>query len=317
MADSRASSGLVLLGAGASSSVPLLWCLASDAEKHCKTCHSTLKPAHTPSGERILVPDPDAKNYRTNPALLIRRVAPSGEVKHILIDCGKTFREQALRFFPRHGVNMLDGVVLTHDHADAMLGLDDLRSLQAPNRQSVIPIFLDEKTMATCRKVAPYLTGDTPVLMGVVRHVAQLTFTVIAPAVPFEVAGMRVLPLSVKHGDDYDALGFEFGEAARVVYLSDVSRISPELMALLIERPIDVLFLDSLYRTKTHNTHFCYEESIAVVRELKPRRTVFVGMSHDWDYDTHNAELAALTASGELPHVEMGYDGLFIEAPGL
>ncbi len=49
------------------------------------------------------------------------------------IDCGKTWRESALRWYRRHGVRHLDAVVLTHEHADATLGLDDLRSLQVPS----------------------------------------------------------------------------------------------------------------------------------------------------------------------------------------
>ncbi|CAN0515798.1 unnamed protein product, partial [Ectocarpus sp. 12 AP-2014] len=52
------------------------------------------------------------------------------QVKHVQIDTGKTWREGAIRWFPRHGVRGLDGIVLTHDHADAMLGLDDVRSIQ-------------------------------------------------------------------------------------------------------------------------------------------------------------------------------------------
>jgi len=34
----------------------------------------------------------------------------------------------------RHGVPGIDGIVLTHDHADAMLGLDDVRSIQVGKR---------------------------------------------------------------------------------------------------------------------------------------------------------------------------------------
>lgn len=66
----------------------------------------------------------------------------------ILIDCGKTFREQALKFFPKKGLRQIDAVILTREsksfetcelggtneslslsdhHADAVDGLDDLR----------------------------------------------------------------------------------------------------------------------------------------------------------------------------------------------
>ena len=45
----------------------------------------------------------------------------------ILIDCGKTFREQAIEFFPKKGLRKIDALILTHHHADAIDGLDDLR----------------------------------------------------------------------------------------------------------------------------------------------------------------------------------------------
>lgn len=41
--------------------------------------------------------------------------------------------------FSRHGVRGLDGIVLTHDHADAMLGLDDVRSIQVCIWQELVP----------------------------------------------------------------------------------------------------------------------------------------------------------------------------------
>lgn len=35
-----------------------------------------------------------------------------------------------LRYFPYYGVPTLDAVIITHDHADACMGLDDLRGVQ-------------------------------------------------------------------------------------------------------------------------------------------------------------------------------------------
>ena len=48
-------------------------------------------------------------------------------VRTILVDCGKTFREQAIEFFPKKGLRKIDALILTHHHADAIDGLDDLR----------------------------------------------------------------------------------------------------------------------------------------------------------------------------------------------
>ena len=82
------------------------------------------------------------KNYRNNPSLLISHAndyQPGQneessnndiEYKNVIIDVGKTFRETALRWMPLHSIYNIDAIVLTHEHADAMLGLDDLRGFQ-------------------------------------------------------------------------------------------------------------------------------------------------------------------------------------------
>eukprot|EP00300_Choanocystis_sp_HF-7_P039344 c5776_g1_i2.p1 GENE.c5776_g1_i2~~c5776_g1_i2.p1 ORF type:complete len:343 (-),score=40.99 c5776_g1_i2:889-1887(-) len=290
---------LVLLGAGPSSSVPLLYCLAPDVP--CAVCKSALSQMHT-----------GGPNYRSNPALLIKYdVDGLGTYRHVLIDCGKTFHQQALRFFPLHHVKYLDAVVLTHEHADAILGLDDLRSLQG--REPVpIPIFADAKTLASCRRIFPYLTGDTPVVAGVVRHVASLNWQLIEHEVGFTAGDLAIRPLPVMHGEDYVALGFEFGRAERVVYLSDVSRVPETTMSILREGPqIALLYVDSLFIGRTHATHFVYHESLAFIREIKPRRAVLIGLTHDFDYEPVTAELSELFARGELPcPVVLGRDGL-------
>jgi len=73
----------------------------------------------------------------------------------VLIDCGKTFREVVLKLFPQHGLKEVGALLLTHGHADAILGMDDLRDLQ--QYEHVDPgvrfpagptnIFLHEETM--------------------------------------------------------------------------------------------------------------------------------------------------------------------------
>lgn len=70
-----------------------------------------------------------------------------------VIDVGKTFRESILRWLPRlsPAVEILDSVILTHEHADAMMGLDDLRGMQDPWDMVPIPIFLSSE----CLKVRP------------------------------------------------------------------------------------------------------------------------------------------------------------------
>uniref|UniRef100_A0A453JLJ9 Uncharacterized protein n=1 Tax=Aegilops tauschii subsp. strangulata TaxID=200361 RepID=A0A453JLJ9_AEGTS len=64
---------------------------------------------------------------RCNTSLLIDYCQDEGAHKYIIIDVGKTFREQVLRWFVCHKIPCVDSIILTHEHADAILGLDDIR----------------------------------------------------------------------------------------------------------------------------------------------------------------------------------------------
>lgn len=101
------------------------------------------------------------RDYRNNPSILIRyrRIDPftlQVVETNILIDCGKTFREAAVRWFPIFKVTNIDAVILTHGHADAMFGLDDLRSTRARDA-SPIEVYQDASTREVTKKVFQYL----------------------------------------------------------------------------------------------------------------------------------------------------------------
>lgn len=124
---------VVVLGCGPSSSVPSVRCLLTRAD--CAVCR----------GAQL---DPASKNRRLNPSLLVRDLARN---KNVLVDCGKTFRETALRLFPPLGVSTVHGVVLTHCHADACLGMDDLREVQA-FEEGVDPVTGEKRKVANANE---------------------------------------------------------------------------------------------------------------------------------------------------------------------
>ncbi|KAJ2864444.1 hypothetical protein GGH94_002896 [Coemansia aciculifera] len=104
---------VIFLGSGTSACIPVVPCITSNYEK-CKACKISL----TPEG---------SKNRRRNTSLLVRIDHADGRERNIVIDCGKTFLESATEVFVKHDVKSIDAVLLTHGHADAMFGLDDLR----------------------------------------------------------------------------------------------------------------------------------------------------------------------------------------------
>lgn len=97
-------------------------------------------------------------NSRLNPCLLIQLCHPHDKSIHnILIDCGKTFRQAALKTFPAFGVRDLSAVLLTHDHADACFGIDDLREFVRNDTDNGLDIFADTRTTSSMQRAFGYL----------------------------------------------------------------------------------------------------------------------------------------------------------------
>eukprot|EP00735_Rhodelphis_limneticus_P011015 TRINITY_DN4062_c0_g1::TRINITY_DN4062_c0_g1_i1::g.12004::m.12004 TRINITY_DN4062_c0_g1::TRINITY_DN4062_c0_g1_i1::g.12004 ORF type:complete len:387 (-),score=7.11,sp/O74545/YCV6_SCHPO/29.52/2e-27,Lactamase_B_2/PF12706.2/1.9e-16,Lactamase_B/PF00753.22/8.5e-05 TRINITY_DN4062_c0_g1_i1:106-1227(-) len=310
----------VVLGSGSSTGVPHPSCVSRPAEfSHCTVCAGTI--------ER---PPEDCKNYRGNPSLMLC-YSIDGSHKYIQFDCGKTFREACVRWYPRYGIPSVDAIVLSHDHADAILGLDDVRGIQRFTRRghdidvTPVPIYLDQRTLATTKRTFPYLHPSPPPVLKpgeelVVRRVAQLEWRSIDLPVPetspdtwlpFDVCGLHIKPLPVMHGEDYVSLGFEFGTSARFIYISDVSRIPKTTLDYLLARPIDYLILDSLFKVREHNTHFNLPQALECIRQLRPKKSWLIGLTHDFDHDVVNTELSALKASEGID-VQLSHDGMCI-----
>ena len=249
---------LTFLGTGTSTGVPTLGC-------HCEVCCSA-----------------DPHDKRTRPSILLEF-----DGRAVVIDTSPDFRRQALR----QGLDRLDAVVFTHDHADHILGLDDVRPFYLRDRVP-IPIYADERTMGSIRRVYKYIFDQDYPYGGL----AKLDPHIIEG--PFELWGESLIPLQVFHGN-LPVLGFRFGPAA---YVTDFSTI-PESTASLLEG-LDVLVLDAL-RHQPHPSHSTVEQSLQWVERLKPRRAFFTHIAHELSHEATNAALPA--------PVRLAYDGLSLE----
>lgn len=130
---------------------------------------------------------------------MIRYKHSDGRVRNVLVDCGKTFYEAALAWCPKYKMRRIDGVLLTHGHADAIMGLDDLRNwtIGGDNAvQSVVHVYLDQATMDVVSRAFPYLVdiqaatggGDVP------RLEFHLIETVSGSPMPFYIEELQVVP---------------------------------------------------------------------------------------------------------------------------
>ncbi|KAL2341086.1 hypothetical protein Fmac_009026 [Flemingia macrophylla] len=305
-------SALIFLGTGCSSMVPNVMCLLQPSHPPCSVCAQSLS-----------LPPERNPNYRCNTSLLIDYCGgaggggAAGSRKFVLIDVGKTFRESVLRWFVSHRIPRIDSIILTHEHADAVLGLDDIRAVQPfspTNDIDPTPIYLSQHSMDSIAEKFPYLVRKKRKEGEEIRRVAQIEWNIIADDCnqPFFASGLKFTPLPVMHGEDYICLGFLFGEKSRVAYISDVSRIPPSTEHVISKSgagQLDLLILDSLYRTGSHNVHLCFPQTLETVKRLCPKQTLLIGMTHEFDHHKDN-EFLAEWSRREGISVQLAHDGL-------
>ena len=254
---------ITVLGSGTSMGVPTLGC-------PCRVCGST---------------DPHDKRLR--PSILLSR-----DGQNVVIDTTPDFRQQAMRA----GIDRLDAILLTHGHADHVLGFDDIRPYNIRQR-TALPVYSNEETFRIIRRIFEYVFEDKPTL----STVPSVTLNVIDDR-PFELLGIPFVPVPMLHGD-MKVLGFRFGRSA---YLTDFSAMSGSSMALL--EGLDELIVDAL-RDIPHPMHQTVDSALGLIETLKPRRAWFTHIAHDLPHAETNQRLAKMG----FPHVQLAYDGLQFE----
>jgi len=258
-------------------------------------------------------------NYRDNVSLLVRyRGAEDGVERVAIIDVGKTFREGVIRWFPEHKVRRVDAIVITHGHADAFFGLDDVRSVmprEGPG--SSMPVYLSDVCREAVQRTFPYLfpVSRSP---NENRFVSKIDWLSIANYEPFSpIPGLEMLPLPVMHGEDMECLGFMFGARDVVVYLSDISRMLPQTMALIMEAKeraggLALLVLDALHPSREYFSHYTLDQAVDLAREILADKTLLIGMGCGFEHEAHNAQLAALWEKEGLD-IQLARDGLQLD----
>ena len=252
----------------------------------------------------------DNKNYRCNPSILVE-VKDDTKVTNVLIDCGKTFRESIIRWFPKYRISKIDAIVLTHGHADAIFGLDDVRMCQPRIQTIPTPVFLTEECRIVVKNVFGYLF-PTENKNDIIRHVSNIECHVVKYFETFSAAGFNITTLPVMHGEDMTSAAFLFGRNERVCYISDISRMLPESLSIIMEQKIDLLVVDALCLTFRHPTHYSMEQAIELCRQIKPKRALLIGMTSQFDHDVVNADLKKLLITEGLD-IQLAYDGLCVE----
>jgi phosphoribosyl 1,2-cyclic phosphate phosphodiesterase len=254
---------LTFLGTGTSFGVPQIGC-------DCAVCRST-----------------DPRDKRTRSGAILQAAGST-----ILIDTPPELRLQLIA----GGFTRIDAVVYTHEHADHVNGIDDLRIFSVRQRKP-LPIYGPAETLERVRASFNYIFDDAVhPYEGTSKPSLSLHPT--EPDQPVSVAGLEVLPLAFQHGH-LRVFGYRVGGLA---YITDVKAIGQEERERL--RGLDVLVLNALW-WRPHPTHLSIAEAVETAHALGARRTYLTHLTHE----TGHSELEAQLPAGVLP----AYDGLTVE----
>jgi phosphoribosyl 1,2-cyclic phosphate phosphodiesterase len=253
------------LGTGTSFGVPQIGC-------DCAVCRSA---------------DPRDKRTRSGAVL------EAGDAT-ILIDTPPELRIQLIAA----GLSRVDAVIYTHEHADHINGIDDLRTFSVRQRRP-LPIYGPAETLARLRTSFSYIFDDA-VRPYEGTSKPTLEMHALEPGRPVTIAGVEVLPLAFDHGH-LRVFGYRIGSLA---YITDVKSI-PEAQRESL-RGLDVLVINALW-WRSHPTHLSIPEAVQTAQSLGARRTYLTHLTHE----TGHAALVQQLPEGILP----AYDGLSLEVP--
>jgi len=228
----------------------------------------------------------DPKDRRLRTSALIT----TEENKKILIDCGPDFRQQMLS----NNESRVDAVLITHEHNDHVIGLDDMRPIIFRNHQDM-PLYCKARTGHEIKKRFPYAFADDkyPGAPAFEMHLINNSES-------FDLFDVQVTPVEVQHAK-IDIFGYKFKNLAYLTDVKNISEIEKEKL-----KNLDFLIISCLRREKKHLAHLILPEVLELIKELQPTQTYLTHMSHHMGF--HKELCKELPAS-----IQPAYDGLEIE----
>lgn len=217
-------------------------------------------------------------------------VVEGDDGKRLLIDTPPELRLQMVR----ERIPTVDAVLYTHDHADHVHGIDDLRAIS--HRSGPLKVYGPQETLDTLAQRFSYIFDNgIPPPPGSFKP--ELEATPIEEGREITLAGMPVLPLEINHGPSR-VFGYRIGPLA---YLTDVKTVPDRTRRRLAG--VRILVMSALLEQE-HPTHQSIDEAVRFTQEMKPEQTYLTHLTH---LHTHE-ELSARLPAG----IEPAYDGLTI-----
>jgi phosphoribosyl 1,2-cyclic phosphate phosphodiesterase len=256
---------VIFLGTGTSQGVPMIAC-------DCAVCQSN-----------------DPRDKRTRASI---HVVMDG--LHVQVDAPPEFRLQCLR----EGIQRMDFFILTHGHADHVVGMDDLRRFCDLRGGTALPVYTTGEGRERIQRIFPYAVGERPAAKG------YAAFRIEEMPPVLDLPQGRIHATLLPHGT-LSTLGLVFAERSsgrKLVYFNDCKTVPAEAVALA--RGADVAVLDGL-RPEPHPTHMNIEEACDAAAKIGAGQTYLTHLTHRIGY----AEWSAKLPRG----VGLAYDGLRLQ----
>ena len=244
--NSSDKNSVIALGTGTSTGIPMVGC-------KCKVCTSS---------------DPHDKRLRSS--LFIE----TAKGKKILVDTTPDLRAQLLAA----KISDIDFVIITHDHADHLHGIDDLRPLCFGPPIKEIPLYCNTQTKISIEKRFEYIFAKrdpvkNPIIGGGIPRLVLNSVNLLQKTI---IDGEEFLFFNYPHGHG-ETLGFIFN---RMAYIVDCMEIPDQVMQVLQSAKLDLLIIDCLKRGE-HTTHLTVDRCFDYIKKINPERAGLIHMGHD------------------------------------
>ena len=211
----------------------------------------------------------------------------------ILIDTPPELRLQLIAA----GLSNVDAVVYTHEHADHINGIDDLRMFSMRQRRP-LPVYGPPETLERLRTSFNYIFDDA-VRPYEGTSKPSLEMHALEPGEPIRVAGVEVLPLAFRHGH-LRVFGYRLREPGVHHRREGHSRAGARAAC----SGLDVLVINALW-WRPHPTHMSIAEAIEVAQAL--------GATRHLSHASHPRDGARGSRGAAPPGILPAYDGLTVE----
>jgi len=226
------------------------------------------------------------KNWRTRTSI---HVEMGGHF--IQVDAAPEFRMQCIQ----NGITQIDTFILTHPHADHILGMDDLRRFCDLKGGMALPVYSSEVGLQRVREIFPYAILEKPAVKG------YPAFRLEAMPKELEVPGGLIEAVELPHGA-MKVLGLIFTEnetGKKLAYFTDCKEVGGE--ARLLAENADVVVLDGL-RPNPHPSHMTVDEATRAAVEIGAQLSFLTHMTFMVDHEKTEQSLPE--------NIRLAYDGL-------